>query len=215
MYPSEVFLREKIKASGLAPGDIVRRAGYTNIAKGMRRLKEYLPQCLGGGVLPAALPAILGFEAGELAVKVRETRAIVTARARAAAAGAEAAARAAFRPHLFAVTERQCPEQIVICGLTGGHRRRVIGLSGCFASLSPWRQERVVRGLVRRTVTETGGSLRFFGKIRHFVLIRDYDEPQEAHPVYDLQGKLLPDASPEERAMHNGILEVRLGRASW
>lgn len=205
MYPSEAFLRERIKATGLSPREIALRAGYANITKGIRRLEEFLRQGRGGGQLAGRLPEILGFPAAALEEKLRETEAVLEREQ-------EARDRAGYRPHLFARTERDCPSQLVLCALTGGLRWRVLELPAYFASLSPWRQERVVRGLVQRMMHKTGGGLHFFGKIRHFVLSREYDEPQEARTVYDLQGRLVPAASYADRSIHNGVLHVNFGR---
>jgi hypothetical protein len=36
----EVFVRNRLNDLGLAPTDLVRRAGYKNVAKGLRRLDE-------------------------------------------------------------------------------------------------------------------------------------------------------------------------------
>lgn len=115
MYPSEVFLRERIKAAGLAPKEIALRAGYANIAKGIRRLEEFLRQGRGGGQLAGRLPEILGFPAAILEEKLRETEAVL---------------------------ERE----------------------------------------------------------------------QEARTVYDLQGRVVPAASYQDRSIHNGVLRINFGR---
>ncbi len=56
----EILVRERSNELGLGPTDLIRRAGYANVSKGLRRLSELYQGNFGSsrgliGKLPAAL----------------------------------------------------------------------------------------------------------------------------------------------------------------
>lgn len=100
---------------GVSRAELVRRLGYRNIAKGLRRLDAL---CAGEFRLTKdlirALPAAL--DVSELVVEsaVEELREAE----RRQAADQEAAWRAGFTPHAIALTERTTPSPIFVAALT-------------------------------------------------------------------------------------------------
>jgi hypothetical protein len=124
--PIAEFVEHRRREIDLGKADVVRRCGYRNLSKGLRRLDALYAGELEGEA-PAAiircLPEALGVDQEIVDAVVSATREIIDARMRAVAAVREAAWRATFEPHAYLVTERAVPMPITICALTGGPDR--------------------------------------------------------------------------------------------
>jgi hypothetical protein len=124
--PIAEFVERRRREIDLGKADVVRRCGYRNLSKGLRRL-DALYAGEFEGAAPAAiirrLPEALEVDQETVDAVISATREIVGARARSATAAREAAWRATFEPHAYFVTERAVPTQITICALTGGADR--------------------------------------------------------------------------------------------
>ena len=124
--PIAEFVEHRRRDIGLGKADLVRRCGYKNLSKGLRRL-DALYAGEFEGAAPAAiicrLAEALEVDQETIDAVVSTTREIIHARMRAVAAAREAAWRATFEPHAYLVTERATPTKITICALTGGPDR--------------------------------------------------------------------------------------------
>ena len=124
--PIAEFVEHRRREIDLGKADVVRRCGYRNLSKGLRRLDALYAGEFEGAALAAiirCLPEALEVDQETVDTVVSATREIIDARMRAAAAAREAAWRATFEPHAYLVTERAVPTPITICGLAGGPDR--------------------------------------------------------------------------------------------
>jgi hypothetical protein len=114
--PINTLISTRCDELGLRPAEVVRRCGYKNISKGLRRLESVTQGCFkGNDALIQALPAALEVAADVVQEAVEATqRQIYEAN--------EAAWRAAFRPHAVILTEKDRPEQIFIAAIIGVDR---------------------------------------------------------------------------------------------
>ena len=107
----------------LSRPDLMRRAGYKNIAKGLRRLDELLAGDLDKTRnLIRALPAALDVPPEVVEHTIEETRRRIAEAQEAARQAREAAWRAAFRPHAIILTERTVPQPIFVAATIGVER---------------------------------------------------------------------------------------------
>ena len=98
---------------GLSREELIRRCGYKNISKGLRRLEQlYAADFKGSAGLIAMLPAALDVPRDVIKQTVEDTRRFLHE-------SREAAWRAAFRPHAIILTERERPQPLFIAALIG------------------------------------------------------------------------------------------------
>jgi hypothetical protein len=98
---------------GLSHKELVRRAGYKNIAKGLRRLEQLCGADFKGSAgLIAMLPSALDVPVDVVKQSVEETRRFLHE-------SREAAWRAAFRPHAVILTERERPQPLFVAAVIG------------------------------------------------------------------------------------------------
>ena len=120
----ETLIVDRSKALGLSRPDLVRRAGYRNVAKGLRRLDEL---CVGEmkttASLIAGLPAALELPIEVISDTIRQTGHQIEEAARIAEEKREAASRKSFRPCAYLLGTETRPTQITIYGMTGGSER--------------------------------------------------------------------------------------------
>jgi hypothetical protein len=107
----------------LSRPDLVRRAGYKNIAKGLRRLDKLLAGDLNNTRnLIRALPAALDVPPEVVEHAIEKTRRRIAEAQEAAGQAREAAWRATFRPHAVILTERTVPQPIFVAAIIGVER---------------------------------------------------------------------------------------------
>jgi hypothetical protein len=101
---------------GLTRAQLVKRTGYKNVSKGIRRLEEVLLGDLQSTkYLIEGLPAALDLPANVINRAVEKTRRQIEEEE-------EAAWRASFKPHAIILTERERPEPIFVAALIGVER---------------------------------------------------------------------------------------------
>jgi len=120
----EKLIVDRCQALGLSRSDLVRRAGFKNVAKGLRRLDEL---CAGEMKLTVSLivglPAALELPTGAITDTMRQTVQQLDEVARIAEEKREAVWRATFRPCAYLLGTETRPSQITIYGMTGGSER--------------------------------------------------------------------------------------------
>jgi hypothetical protein len=111
--PIESLIRTRSNELGLRATALVRRAGYKNIAKGLRRLQElHSGFFVGARGLIQGLPAALDLPEIVIRKAIEDSRhQIVQAK--------EEAWRATFKPHAVILTEKSVPEPIFIAAIIG------------------------------------------------------------------------------------------------
>jgi hypothetical protein len=117
VFPIKLLIEDRRRLLGLTRRDVVRRAGYRNVSKGLRRLDELLAgEWRKARGLIDRLPAALGMPAETVNEAVSETD-------RQMRAAEDAAWRAAFKPHAIILTEHTRPTQITFAAICGADRK--------------------------------------------------------------------------------------------
>lgn len=211
MYPITQLFHERSKELKLSKHDAVQRAGYRNIGKGLRRLDSFLASGTDtGGNIISSLPAILELPPETVAQALHQTSLQLAREKAAAAARRNTIARESHKPFLFAATERNTPAQITICGLVGGDRLRYLDLPEGFTALSPAAQTDCIRSAIASCLAQHHGHVPFFGRIKHFILSRESDEPVHERTVFDLTGSAVPAAPDAMKHISAGHTRVTL-----
>jgi hypothetical protein len=109
----EALVRGRCQELGLRPVELVRRCGYKNVSKGLRRLEQ-----LRAGNFKSSFGLVVTLPAA-LEVPVEVVKDTVEKTERYLHDSAEAAWRAAFRPHAIIVTERSRPEPLFVAAFIG------------------------------------------------------------------------------------------------
>jgi hypothetical protein len=95
---------EQCQDQRLSQADLVRRTGYSNIPKGLRRLKGLLAgDLIKTKALIEALPAALGLPNEAILRAIQDTQQELNERKRRWCEAKEAAWRAAFKPHALGI----------------------------------------------------------------------------------------------------------------
>jgi hypothetical protein len=182
-------------------GELARRCGFTNVAKGIRRLDALFDGDLispGAKAIIAILPAALELDANEVEKVVEETADLI-ARAKAAEdTKREAAWRAAFKPAAYLVGTESWPSSITIYGMSGGAERWLripLDLSQPPITFVPQ-----ALAVVRRTPT-----VPFFGATKGFIVNFTPDNAVE----FDTNGAPIQTF---EKAFLPGEIEIFIGK---
>jgi hypothetical protein len=119
----EALILERCAALRLRRSDLVRRAGFKNVGKGLRRLDQLCAGELKATVsLIAGLPAALELPSEVIADAICQTEQQL-AEAERIAEQEEAAWRAKFQPSAYLLGTETKPTQITFFGITGGAER--------------------------------------------------------------------------------------------
>ena len=114
---------DRTRVLDLSRPDLMRRAGYKNIAKGLRRLDKLLAGDLDKTRdLIRALPAALVVPPEVVEHAIEETRRRMAEAQQAAQQAREEAWCTAFRPHAIILTERTVPRPIFVAAIIGVER---------------------------------------------------------------------------------------------
>ena len=120
----EALILERSAALKLRRSELVRRTGFKNVAKGLRRLDQL---CAGElkstASLIAGLPAALELPPEVVADAIRQTERQIAEARQIAEQEEEAAWRAKFQPCAYFVGTRDRPSSICMYGISGGSDR--------------------------------------------------------------------------------------------
>jgi hypothetical protein len=195
----QILIDERSRDLGLSRSEVVRRCGYKNISKGVRRLDElYAGDLQRTAYLLTGLDTALELLPEIVQRALNDTNQKLEERAAHAAAEAEAAWRAAFKPHGILLGTDERPSQIFIFAVTGGPERWLkIALD---VSQPPVTYAEQALAVVRKTP-----SVQFFGSTTGFIVNYTPDHAVrfdcEGHPIENLT-----------RAYRPGEVTVSLGR---
>jgi hypothetical protein len=121
--PIGSLIINRLRVLDLRREHLLRRAGYKNIAKGLRRLDELLAGELDKTRdLIRALPAALHVRPEVVERAIEETRRRTAEAQQAAEQARHTVWRAAFRPHAIILTERTVPQPIFVAAFIGIER---------------------------------------------------------------------------------------------
>jgi len=149
--PIATLVSGRCKELSLRPVELIRRCGYQNIAKGLRRLEQlYQGYFRGCTTLIGTLPAALDLPAEVVTEAVESTK-------RQIHEAKEAAWRAEFVPHAVVLTEREFPQPLFAALIIGIERLLRVdfdlsegpvtfvkqSLDGVRDKLSEWKWDRI------------------------------------------------------------------------
>jgi hypothetical protein len=198
--PIEDLISSRSQELDIGPVELVRRCGYKNLAKGLRRLEE-----LRGGEFESTRGLISGLPQA-LDVPAEVVQKAVEDTTRQLHEAQEAAWRAAFKPHAIILTDRKIPQPIFVAAmigvdellridfppLAGPETYRDLAVEGICSKLARWNRDFNLRkGL---------GSYQLpaFGRPVGFVVNYSPD-----HAVsFDLDGHALETLSTAHRLGH-------------
>ena len=114
------LIRKRTQDLGITRGELARRMGYANIAKGCRRIDQVCHGQVETAVkLRDALVRGLEVDIAVVDKAIEGTRTEMIA-------AQDKAYRESFKPHAVILTERNIPSQITFYAMTGGARHRII-----------------------------------------------------------------------------------------
>jgi hypothetical protein len=191
----EALVRGRCHELGLRPVELVRRCGYQNVSKGLRRLEQLrageFARTTG---LVRALPTALEVPVDAVREAVEKTQRYLQE-------CAEAAWRADFRPHAIIITERSRPEPIFVAAFIGVDVLLRVDFDLTAAPDTFAKQS--LDGL-RRKLARWRGSLPAFGRPTGFII--NYSPDRAVR--FDLEGK---PAELFDRAFRLGEATLSIG----
>ena len=200
ILPIKALIIQRSKELGLSRTDLIRRAGWRNITKGLRLLDEI---CVGDfhrtRTLLQALPTALEVSPDEVRQAVEHTQRHIRETE-------EAAYRSSFVPHAIILTDRKIPHPIFAAAILGVYQ--LIGVDFDLTKEPETFVEQALRGVRKKIAEGSGGRILAFGTPTSVVVNYSPDHAVE----FDLIGNPVRVL---ERAHRPGSASFSLkGRAS-
>ena len=178
LLPITALICNRSEELGLSAVELVRRCGYKNLAKGLRRLEQF---CQGdfarSTTLIHALPSALEVTAEVVKQAVEQTQKQLHD-------ADETVWRDSFRPHAIIVTERKVPQPIFVAAMVGVERLLRVDLDHALDPATYITQ--AMDGLKQR-LTRWNGMIPAFG--RPVGLIVNFSPDNAVR--FDLDGKAV------------------------
>ena len=173
------LVRSRCKELGLCPVELVRRCGYKNVSKGLRRLEQLRTGDLtrSAGLIRMLPPA--------LDVPVDVVKAAVEETQRYLRDSAEAAWRAAFKPHAVIITDQERPSPLFVAAIIGVDLLLRVDFDLTASPVTFVKQS--LDGVRQRRQRWRGNSLPAFGKMVGFIVNFTPDFAVR----YDLEGNAV------------------------
>ena len=177
--PIAALIRERMKALSLSRTELVRRAGYKNISKGVRRLDQLFEGEFGptSGIIKS-LPLALDVPADQFKQAVEDTKRFLREKA-------EVLRRAAFVPHAIVVTEKERPEPIFAAAMIGVDRLLRVNFEQATSPISFLEQALV--GVGKKLAEWNAERLPCFGRPTGVIVNYSPDHAVQ----FDLEGNPL------------------------
>jgi hypothetical protein len=184
--PISLLIIGRLRVLDLQRSDLLRRAGYKNIAKGLRRFDELLAgDLVKTRELIRALPAALNVPPEPVDQAIEETRRRIAEAQEAAEQPRLTVWRAAFKAHVIIVTERTVPQPFFVAAFIGVERLLRIDFDLALAPVSYTNQ--ALTGLRRRLAEFKSEAIPAFG--RPIGVIVNYTPDRAIR--FDLDGNAL------------------------
>jgi hypothetical protein len=176
--PIQVLISSRCSELGLRPVEVVRRCGYKNVSKGLRRLEDISRGCFAGtDTLIRNLPDALEVRAEVVKQAVEETK-------RHLLEAEESAWREEFKPHAIILTERERPQPLFVAAFIGVDRLLRVNLD---PTDGPGTYIKQALDGVRKKLARWKGVLPAFG--RPVGVVVNYTPDRAIR--YDLDGNAL------------------------
>jgi hypothetical protein len=194
--PIKLLVEERCRVLGLTRRDIVHRAGYRNVSKGLRRLDELIAgEWRRARGLIDRLPVALNVAAEIVNEAVSETE-------RQMRAAEDAAWRATFKPHAIILTEHTRPTQITLAAICGADRNLWVDFEPGSNPISYSGQ--ALDHLRLRTAGSSSGGIPFYGRATGVIVNYTPDNAVR----FDLLGNAL-EVLPEAYRTGQLIVSIR------
>ena len=190
----EHLVHGAMEKAPLTKNEVLRRMGYSNLNKGVRRLDQFLKGDMADKTFVMKLTEAINASLEEMQSAINSDQSRAWQRA-------EEHARKNFKPYIFLQTTATRPSQICIYALTGGTRaHKMIAVSESLPNESWLKQIKIVRTLISEHIQNTKGVVPFFGKVSGYLYCPSYDSSYE----FTVQGETdevdkghfwLPEAS--------------------
>lgn len=191
------LIRSRCTDLNLTDAELVRRAGYRNTSKGLRRLQQ-----LRTGDLNAIASLLAGL-AGALELSPEAIKAAVAVTRRQLRMEEEATWRAAFVPHAIIVCERSRPEPLFVAFVIGVDRLIRIEFASASAPVSYVAQ--ALAEIKKRLAAWKSEVLPAFGRPTGLIINYTPDWSVE----FDLDGRPL---GAFDEARRPGTIQMSFGR---
>ena len=196
LLPIAGLICNRSEELGLSAVELVRRCGYKNIPKGLRRLEQ-----LCQGAFTRSLGLIAGLSVA-LEVPEEVVQTAMEASQRQLRETKEAAWRTSFRPHAIIVTERHIPQPIFVAAVLGVDRLLRLDLDH---ELDPATYVTQAMDGLKRRLTRWNGMIPAFGAAVGLVVNYAPD-----HAVrFDLEGNSVEVLDQAHRL---GVAQFSIGR---
>lgn len=163
------LIEARARKLGMSRADLVRRAGYRNVAKGIRRLDEL---CNGNAAsaksLVEGLPEALDLPPDLVAQALEKTASELKERERVSWERAELEWRANFRPHVCILTERAVPQPIFVAALC--HTDRLLYVEFDLEKADKLAYASKALAAVSKRIAQTNAIFPGFGSPIGFIL---------------------------------------------
>jgi hypothetical protein len=193
MYSIQKFVLEQIKEKGLKRAEFVRRAGYTNISKGCRRLDDFLNGDEFNPEFISRLKSALDDRSTKFEEQLRETKREIQCEID----EKEELISRSFVPYLYCQTEHNIPSPIFACAMIGADRMKRRDLHKDFASMPERERDRIRKKKIAEVLALYNGRIPTFGLIECFTQKLEYKDKVAEREVYDLKGNLV--LNPDEK----------------
>jgi hypothetical protein len=173
----------RCKDLGLSDVELVHRCSYKNISKGLRRLEQlHAGDFKRTAGLVRMLPAALDVPVDAINSAVEETQRYLRD-------SAEAAWRAAFKPHAVIMTDRERPEPLFVAAIIGVDVLLRVDFDLTASSVTFVRQS--LDGVRRRRERWRCNSLPAFGRMVGFIVNYSPDSAVR----FDLEGNAVEQST--------------------
>jgi len=194
--PIKTLVSRRCEELSVSPAELVRRCGYRNVPKGLRRLEQLCQGDFGGSTgLVRTLHLALEVPADEVKAAVEETQLLLRE-------AKEAAWRDAFRPHAIILTERSRPEPMWLAGILGVERLLRIDLDPAQGPVGYIGQ--ALQGMRQKLASWQSDQLPAYG--RPVALVVNYTPERAVR--FDLEGNAIEVL---DRAHRIGDVQLFLG----
>lgn len=198
IYPVSGLLCKFMIENHLSTAGLAEKMGYTNINRGVRRIRQCLEEGVTNPYFTERLVSPAGMDKATLMKALADTRSEKKRLARESREKVESEARLSFRPHLYALTSSARPLSITAYALLGGDGLRIIPLPEDIVNASPEKQLQVIKEFIAAYRNRFHDAIPLLGPLTGFIFQYNFDEGMEL----SIGGEILSEKTgkrPENR----------------
>ena len=208
MYAFQKFILLKMQEKQISKVEFVKRIGYHNIAKGLRRFDDFIQENNFNKMIMDNLHIALDEPIEIIDQKFNEIKSEIKKDIEEAKSRQEEIERKNFVPFLYCHTANRIPSPIFVCAMLGLTRFKKLNLPLDYNSQSFKEQEVLRKQLITELMKEFDGIIPSFDRIICFTLKRNYDDIEDEREVYDLNGNLISSPPDEHKKISIGSASI-------